>query len=201
MDGGIVPPEPLLLANGHSRSDDARSGVNRNPPAAPAAGATAGHAPPPGRADPATVPNGAAGPQAPPPRHHAVQTAGSQQQGRGVVATGNVRSRVTLRSTSSSPMPRTASEAMARAQLLLRFPPAADQMDEWRATIQSLIGFAKAEGSQRARPPRPSQAATMARAAGRAGGATLTVQSPPWQAARELQNQAPDDVSMASSDP
>jgi hypothetical protein len=90
--GGIIPPVPLLLTNGHSRSDDARSGVNRNPPAAPTAGATAGHAPPPGRADPATVPNGAAGPQAPPPRHHAVQTAGSQQQGRGAVATGNVRS-------------------------------------------------------------------------------------------------------------
>lgn len=57
-----------------------------------------------------------------------------------------------LRSTSSSPMPSTASEAMARAQLLLRFPPATDQMDKWRATIQSLIGFAEAVGSQRAGP-------------------------------------------------
>jgi hypothetical protein len=68
-------------------------------------------------------------------------------------------------------------------------------------TIESLIGFAEAEGSQRAGPPRPSQAATMARVAGCARGATLTVQSPPRQAAREPQNQAPDDVSMASSDP
>jgi hypothetical protein len=109
MDGGIIPPEPLLLADGHSCSDDACSGVNCNPPAAPATGATAGHAPSPGRADSATVPNGAAGPQAPSPRHHAVQTAGSQQQGRGAVSIGNVRSRATLRSTSSSPMPSTAS--------------------------------------------------------------------------------------------
>lgn len=50
------------------------------------------------------------------------------------------------RSTSSSSMPSTASEAMARAQLLLRFPPAAEQMDEWCATIQSLLGFAEAKG-------------------------------------------------------
>ena len=54
---------------------------------------------------------------------------------------------VALQSTSSS-MPSTASEAMVRAQLLLRFPPATDRMDEWRATIQSLIGFTEAGGSQ-----------------------------------------------------
>ena len=53
-----------------------------------------------------------------------------------------------VRSTSSSPMPSIAMEAMAWAQLLLRFPPAAEQMDEWRATIQSLLGFAEAGGSQ-----------------------------------------------------
>ena len=49
-------------------------------------------------------------------------------------------------STSSSSMPSTTLEAMARAQLLLRFPPAVEQMDEW-ATIQSLLGFIEAEGS------------------------------------------------------
>ena len=41
-----------------------------------------------------------------------------------------------------------AREAMARAELLLRFPPAAEQMDEWRASIQSLLDFAEAEGSR-----------------------------------------------------
>jgi hypothetical protein len=44
-------------------------------------------------------------------------------------------------------MPSTASKAMAQAQLLLRFPLAAGQMDEWIATIQSLIGFVEAVGS------------------------------------------------------
>jgi len=53
-----------------------------------------------------------------------------------------------VRSTSSTPIPSTAIEAMSRAQLLLRFPPAAEQIDEWRATIQSLLGFAEAGGSQ-----------------------------------------------------
>src|SRR4051812_32475776 len=105
----------------------------------------------------------------------------------------------------SSSMPSNASEAMAQAQLLLRFPPAADQMDEWRATIQSLIGFAEVGGPQRAGPPRPPQATTMAaQATGRAGGATPTMQSPPRQLARpqpEPCDQEPDDVSMASSDP
>jgi hypothetical protein len=101
-----------------------------------------------------------------------------------------------LRSSSTS-MPSTTSKAMARAQLLLKFPPTADQMDEWRATIQSLIGFAEAGGSHRAGPPRPPQAAATAHAAGYADGATPTVQSPP----REPRDQEPDDVLMASSDP
>ena len=82
---------------------------------------------------------------------------------------------MTLQSTSSSSMPSTASEAMARAQLLLTIPPAANQMDEWRATIQSLIGFAEAGGSQRAGPSWPPQARTMGRAVGCTEGATTTV--------------------------
>ena len=32
-------------------------------------------------------------------------------------------------------------EALARAQLLLDFPPAAEKLDEWRATIRSLIAI------------------------------------------------------------
>jgi hypothetical protein len=98
-------------------------------------------------------------------------------------------------------MPSTASKAMARAQLLLKFPPAADQMDEWRATIQILIGFAEVGGSQWAGPPRPPQAATTAHATGRVDGVTPTVQSPPRQLAREPHNQEPDNASMALSDP
>src|SRR4051812_35766395 len=78
-------------------------------------------------------------------------------------------------------------------------------MDEWRATIQSLIGFTEAGGSQWAGPPWHPQAATTARAAGRAKGATPMVQSPPRQPAQRLQpeshDQESDEVSMASSNP
>src|SRR4051812_17481126 len=37
----------------------------------------------------------------------------------------------------SPPLPSTPAEALARAQLLLDFPPAADKAEDWRATIQS----------------------------------------------------------------
>src|SRR4051812_39563076 len=94
-----------------------------------------------------------------------------------------------------------ASEAMAWAQLLLRFPPAAEQMDEWRATIQSLLGFAEAGGSRGAGPPWPPQAIATAHAAERTEGAIPMVQSLPWQTTRAQQNQDTDNVSMASSDP
>ena len=41
----------------------------------------------------------------------------------------------------SHAMPETMEETMAGDQLLLNFPPAANKMDEWRATIQILLGF------------------------------------------------------------
>ena len=59
--------------------------------------------------------------------------------------------------------PGTVAEVMARAQLLLNFP-ADDKMDEWRDTIQCLIGFADVEGSQRVGPPQRPQAETTERA-------------------------------------
>src|SRR3954471_6219691 len=55
------------------------------------------------------------------------------------VTSGTARSRATVRLTSSTSMPNIATKAMARAQLLLKFPPAAEQMDELCATIQSLL--------------------------------------------------------------
>ena len=51
------------------------------------------------------------------------------------------RSRSAPRSTQLSPLP-TLAEALARAQLLLYFPPAAEKLDEWRATIRSLVAVA-----------------------------------------------------------
>ena len=74
-------------------------------------------------------------------------------------------------------------------------------MDEWCATIQSLLRFAEAGGSRRAGLPRPPQTTGKARAADRAEGAIPMVQSPPRQPARVRQNQESNDVSMASSDP
>ena len=98
-------------------------------------------------------------------------------------------------------MPGIAPKAMARARLLLRFPPAAEQMDQWRSTIQSLLGFSKAGGSRRACRLQIPQATATVRAASRTKGAVPTVQSPPRQLARMQQNQDPNNISMASSDP
>jgi hypothetical protein len=107
-------------------------------------------------------------------------------------------------------MPATAAEAMARAQMLLNFPPVAEKMDEWRATIQSLIGFAEASKSQQMEPSRRPQSAPASPIGGRADGTTLTVQSPPRQQPQQQQRQqprqaqqsfGPDEMSIASSDP
>nr|XP_020153718.1 protein transport protein sec31-like [Aegilops tauschii subsp. strangulata] len=144
---GVTPSAPSPPTDGHSRSNRARSGVSHRPPASPTAGATVAHVPPPGRADQTAALDEAADLRAPPVRDPVAQVVVPQPRGRGTpAATGTVRSRTTVRSTSSTSMPSTAMEAMARAQLLLKFQPAAEQMDEWRATIQSLLGFVEAEG-------------------------------------------------------
>src|SRR4051812_42498763 len=126
MGREIIPFVPLVLAEGYSHGGNVRPDANRNPTAAPAMGTVAGHAPLPEQTSPSNALNGVIGPRAPSPRHHAIPTAGSRRWEPSAATTGTVRKRVTLRSTSSSPMPSTASEAMARAQLLLRFLPVAD---------------------------------------------------------------------------
>lgn len=129
-----------LLANGHRHSHGTRSGANRHPPTAPITGTTIARALSPRRVDQAAASNGATGPRAPSPHHPVIQVVAPQQRGHGTSAAGSTRSRATARSTSSSYMPSTASDAMAWAQPLLRFPLVAEQMDEWCATIQSLLG-------------------------------------------------------------
>ena len=62
-----------------------------------------------------------------------------------------VRSRSAPRSTQLSPPP-TPAEALARAQLLLDFPPAAEKLDEWRATIRSLVAVANKDDPRPAGP-------------------------------------------------
>nr|XP_020189019.2 transcription initiation factor TFIID subunit 4-like [Aegilops tauschii subsp. strangulata] len=114
-DEGVTPLAPPPPTGGHNHSNGARSGVSHRPSAAPATGAVTVHVPPPGRADPTDVPNGAVDPRAPPPRNPAAQqVVVPQQRGRDTAATARaVRSQATVRSTSSTSMPSTATEAMA----------------------------------------------------------------------------------------
>ena len=103
-------------------------------------------------------------------------------------------------------MPATTAEVMARAQLLLNFLPAADKMDKWRDTIQSLINFVEASKSQQAELLQRPRMATAAQADGRVEGAAPMVQSPPRQQAQRQPQQAShandrDEASIVSSGP
>lgn len=69
----------------------------------------------------------------------------------------------------------TAVEALARSQLLLNFPPTVDKMDEWKATIQSLLGFAEINKSPHAEPSQRPQAMLAAFASDQDGGTAPTV--------------------------
>src|SRR3954468_9104867 len=78
----------------------------------------------------------------------------------------------------SPPLPATPAEALARAQLLLDYPPTADKIDDWRATIQSLIGFANGDAPRQPSTLQPRQV-SQARADGdMTGGGATTVHSP-----------------------
>ena len=80
---------------------------------------------------------------------HARQRAGTSETrspGRDTPPSNIVRSPSISRSSHRSPPPpATAAEALTRAQLLLDYPPTADKIDDWRATIQSLIGYANSD--------------------------------------------------------
>ena len=70
-------------------------------------------------------------------------TSETRSPGRDTAPSNIVRSPSTSSSLHHSPLPPTTlAEALAQAQLLLDYPPTADKTDQWRATIQSLIGFA-----------------------------------------------------------
>ena len=51
------------------------------------------------------------------------------------------------------PLPPTPAEALARAQLLLDFPPTTGKLDEWRATIRSLVAVANKDEPSTVGPP------------------------------------------------
>ena len=70
---------------------------------------------------------------------HARQRAGTSETrspGRDTAPSNIVRSPSISRSSHRSPLPPTTpAEALARAQLLLDYPPTTDKIDQWRATI------------------------------------------------------------------
>ena len=112
-------------------------------------------------------------------RQH-TSTSETRSPGRDNAPSSIVRSPSTSRSSRRPPLPPTTpAEALARAQLLLGYPPTSDKIDEWRATIQSLIGYANGDTPRRpsASPPRQDR---RTRAGGdETGGGATTMQSPP----------------------
>ena len=83
------------------------------------------------------------------------------------------------RSSHRSPLPPTTpAEALARAQLLLDYPPTADKTDEWRATIQSLIGFANDDTTRRPSTSLPRQDSRTRADGNKTGGGATSMHSP-----------------------
>ena len=128
---------------------------------------------------------------------------GTQPLGRGGAPSNVVRSRSAPRSTQLSPPP-TPAEALARAQLLLDFPPAAEKLDEWRATIRSLVAVANKDDPRPAGPSGRRSVEPPHASGGGAGGATATVHSPPPREPPRVsirRDDACDNISIASCDP
>ena len=100
--------------------------------------------------------------------------------------------------------PPTPAEALAHAQLLLDFPPAAEKLDEWRATIRSLVLVANKDDSRPAGPSGRRSIEPPHASGGRTGGAAATLHSPPpcqLPPVPVRRGDACDNISIASSDP
>ena len=136
---------------------------------------------------------------------HACQracTSETRSPGRDTAPSNIVRSPSISRSSHRSPLPPTTpAEALARAQLLLDYPPAEDKIDQWRATIQSLIGFANGDTPRQPNTSQPRQDG-QARAGGdETGGGATTMQSPPRRPRSPTRRIHLDSDSTVSSDP
>src|SRR3954468_23172205 len=66
-----------------------------------------------------------------------------------------------------------------RAQLLLDFPPTTGKLDEWRATIRSLVAVANKDKPSSVEPPGRRSDEVPRTSGGKVGGAATTVHSPP----------------------
>src|SRR6187401_25938 len=133
---------------------------------------------------------------------HRPGTSKARSPGRETAPSNPVRSPSISRSSHRSPpLPSSPAEALARAQLLLDFPPAADKAEDWRATIQSLIAFANNDPPPQPATSRPRQVEkTTADGDKTAGGAT-TVPSPPRKQKTPPRRINVDNDSTASSYP
>ena len=128
---------------------------------------------------------------------------GGQLRSRDGAPSNVVRSRSASRSIQLSPPP-TPAEALARAQLHLDFPPTAEKLDEWRATVWSLVGIANDDELRSAKPVGRRVVVPPPTSRGRAEGDAAMVYSPPQHRlprATTRHDDARDDVSIASSDP
>ena len=111
-------------------------------------------------------------------RQHA-GTSGARSPGRDTAPSNIVRSSSTSHSSRRPPLPPTTpAEALARAQLLLDYPPTADKTDEWRATIQSLIGFANGDTTQQPNTSLPRQDSRTRADGNKTGGGATSMHSP-----------------------
>src|SRR3954468_21011337 len=100
--------------------------------------------------------------------------------GPGTAPSNIVRSSSTTHSTHRSPPPPAPhAEALARAQLLLDYSPTADKLDDWRATIQSLIGFANGDTPRQHSASQPRQVGQARTDGAKTGGGAITAHSPP----------------------
>ena len=91
-----------------------------------------------------------------------------------------------------------------RAQLLLDFPPATGKLDEWRATIRSLVAVANKDEPSPVGPPGRRSDGVPQTSGGKASGAATMVHSPlphPVPRTPARRDVAGDDISIASSDP
>src|SRR4051812_19061362 len=136
---------------------------------------------------------------------HARQHAGASEArspGWGTAPSNIVRSPSISRSSHRSPpLPATPAEALARAQLLLDFPPTPDKIDNWRATIQSLIGFANGDTPRQLTTSQPRRASQTRADGDKTGGGATTVHSPPPRPRSPTRRVHHDGDSTASSDP
>ena len=124
-------------------------------------------------------------------------------QGRDRAPSDMVRSRSASRSV-QVPLSPTPAEALARAQLLLDFPPTTGKLDEWRATIRSLVAVANKDEPSPVEPPGRCSDGVPCTSGRKVGGAATTVHSPPPRAVPRMPARhgvSGDEISIASSDP